>query len=59
MTPVPAADAVEDGPALVGNDGEGRKAVLTLLASVDAPTAARLPQDAHGHPRKAPEAAAA
>ncbi|MFI9284464.1 hypothetical protein [Streptomyces werraensis] len=56
---MPAADAMEDGPALAGNDGEGRNAVRTLLASVDAPTAARLPQDAHGHPRKAPEAAAA
>ncbi|MEV5187481.1 hypothetical protein [Streptomyces werraensis] len=56
---MPAADAVEDGPALAGNDGEGRNAVRTLLASADAPTAARLPQDAHRRPRKAPEAAAA
>lgn len=45
--------------ALAGNGGEGGNTMLTLRASVDAPTAARLPQDAHGRPRKAPEAAAA
>ncbi|MGA4965551.1 N-acetylmuramic acid 6-phosphate etherase [Streptomyces sp. R02] len=45
--------------ALADNDGEVKNAVLTLLASVDAPTAARLLQDAHGHLRKALEAAAA
>lgn len=43
--------------ALADNDGENT--MLALRASVDAPTAARPPQDAHGRPRKAPEAAAA
>ncbi|SCD77208.1 N-acetylmuramic acid 6-phosphate etherase [Streptomyces sp. di188] len=47
------------GTALADNDGEVKHSILTLLASVDAPTAARLPQDAHGHLRKALEAAAA
>ncbi|MFC8037600.1 N-acetylmuramic acid 6-phosphate etherase, partial [Streptomyces griseoincarnatus] len=45
--------------ALADNDGEVKNSILTLLASVDAPTAARLLQDAHGHLRKALEAAAA
>ncbi|MEU9351436.1 N-acetylmuramic acid 6-phosphate etherase [Streptomyces griseoloalbus] len=45
--------------ALADNDGEVKNTILTLLASVDAPTAARLLEDAHGHLRRALEAAAA
>ncbi len=45
--------------ALVATDGEVKNAILTLLGSVDGPTAARLLEDAHGHLRRALEAAAA
>ncbi|KAB2977532.1 N-acetylmuramic acid 6-phosphate etherase [Streptomyces sp. SS1-1] len=45
--------------ALAATDGEVKNAILSLLGSVDGPTAARLLEDAHGHLRKALEAAAA
>ncbi|MFI8008006.1 N-acetylmuramic acid 6-phosphate etherase [Streptomyces sp. NPDC086010] len=45
--------------ALAAVDGEVKNAILTLLGSVDGPTAARLLEDAHGHLRRALEAAAA
>ncbi|MET8893824.1 N-acetylmuramic acid 6-phosphate etherase [Streptomyces albogriseolus] len=54
-----ALGALTVGLSCADNDGEVENPTLTLLASVDAPTAARLPQDAHGHLRKALEAAAA
>ncbi|MET9111930.1 N-acetylmuramic acid 6-phosphate etherase [Streptomyces zhihengii] len=44
--------------ALAENDGEVKNAILSLLASVDAETAERLLEDAHGHLRRALEAAA-
>ncbi|MER7741913.1 N-acetylmuramic acid 6-phosphate etherase [Streptomyces sp. NPDC096538] len=50
-------DAIEQ--ALAATDGEVKNAILSLLGSVDGPTAARLLEDAHGHLRKALEAAAA
>lgn len=49
-------DAIEH--ALAASDGEIKNAILTLLCSVDGPTAACLLEDAHGHLRKALDAAA-
>ncbi|MEU6852542.1 N-acetylmuramic acid 6-phosphate etherase [Actinacidiphila alni] len=47
--------AIED--ALTATDGEVKHAILTLLAAVDAPTAARLLAESGGHLRQALEAA--
>jgi N-acetylmuramic acid 6-phosphate etherase len=44
--------------ALVATDGEVKNAILTLLADVDGPTAARLLEDSDGHLRAALAAAA-
>ncbi|WUH93010.1 N-acetylmuramic acid 6-phosphate etherase [Streptomyces sp. NBC_00433] len=44
--------------ALSATDGEVKPAILTLLAKVDAPTAARLLTESGGHLRKALESAA-
>jgi N-acetylmuramic acid 6-phosphate etherase len=43
--------------ALTATDGEVKHAILTILADVDGPTAARLLEEAHGHLRAALAAA--
>lgn len=48
-------EAIED--ALTATDGEVKHAILTLLAHVDAPTAARLLTESGGHLRQALESA--
>ena len=52
------ADDAEIERALATTDGETKPAILTILADVDGPTAARLLADSEGHLRAALEAAA-
>lgn len=49
------ADELAIERALTATDGEVKPAILTLLAEVDAPTAARLLTESGGHLRKALE----
>jgi N-acetylmuramic acid 6-phosphate etherase len=53
-----ASDA-ETEAALAATDGEVKNAILTILAGVDGPTAAKLLAEAHGHLRAALRAAQA